>query len=227
MRRGHVLGEIGILTGEARTVGVRAVRDTELLALPREECDRLAETNGTWLRRVAQVVVERLVDDRPATASVLTLGVLLIGRSKTAVEMARSLRDTLNVGAPAVLESSGDARGQQWSAPGPIGSSFRVATSSTTERPGRRSGGPGAFGTVIVSSSWVMPAGRRLVCRWIWKASSLAARGRGPRPSCWSTPPRQGVRDSGRRGGWPPPERPNTSMSAEGTRATLTESPGC
>lgn len=111
MSRGHVLGEIGILTGEPRTAGVRAVRDSELLSLPREECDRLAESNGTWLRRVSQVVVERLVNrDRPGDSeSVLTLGIFSLDDPRTAVDIARSLRDTLNDSAPAVLESSGNA----------------------------------------------------------------------------------------------------------------------
>ena len=39
----------------------------------------------------------------------LTLGVFSLDDPRTAVEIARSLRDTLNDSAPAVLESSGNA----------------------------------------------------------------------------------------------------------------------
>ena len=80
--RGHVFGEIGMITGLPRAASVRAVRDTELVVLPADEFDRLAEERPGWLRRVAQIVVDRLVlpDVRPAGEQVLTLGVFTIGR---------------------------------------------------------------------------------------------------------------------------------------------------
>lgn len=60
MSRGHVIGEIGMLTGQVRAVGVRALRDSRLLAFSKEEFDSLAETHPSWMRRAAQIVIDRL-----------------------------------------------------------------------------------------------------------------------------------------------------------------------
>ena len=79
--RGHVFGEIGMITRQPRRAGVRAIRDTQLLVLPAEEFDRLVDQEPEWLRRAAQIVTERLRApslghplERVLTLSVFTAG---------------------------------------------------------------------------------------------------------------------------------------------------------
>jgi predicted acylesterase/phospholipase RssA/CRP-like cAMP-binding protein len=111
LSRGHVFGEIGMISRQPRAAGVRAVRDTELLVLPAAEFDRLAEERPGWLRRVAQIVVDRLVvsDRRPAGEQVLTLGVFPIGELERARDLLSTLADDLANGGPAVVRGEKDA----------------------------------------------------------------------------------------------------------------------
>ena len=60
MGRGETIGEIGILSGEPRSATVRAIRDSELLRLPREAFDAVADRYPQVLRTVAGTVVRRL-----------------------------------------------------------------------------------------------------------------------------------------------------------------------
>ena len=90
--RGQVLGEIGMLTGQRRTASVRAVRDSELLVLPRGEFDRLAHENPQWLRHVARIVVDRFVPSQSPSLDVervLTLGLFGLGESSPVSEVCR------------------------------------------------------------------------------------------------------------------------------------------
>lgn len=111
LSRGHVFGEIGMISGQPRAAGVRAVRDTELLVMPAAEFDRLAEERPGWLRRVAQIVVDRLVlpDRRPAGEQVLTLGVFTIGELEGARDLLSGLAGELADGGPAVVRGEQDA----------------------------------------------------------------------------------------------------------------------
>lgn len=109
--RGHVFGEIGMITGLRRAASVRAVRDTELLVLPADEFDRLAEERPGWLRRVAQIVVDRLVlpDRRPAGEQVLTLGVFTIGGTEGAGDLLSGLASELAGQGPSAVCRGPDA----------------------------------------------------------------------------------------------------------------------
>jgi NTE family protein len=111
MSRGHVVGEIGTLSSQPRTAGVRAVRDSELLALPLEEFDRLAELHPAWLRRVAEIVIDRLVAQEPHSEAerVLTLGIFAADDSGLAAEITDGLHGALSTHAPTVKRSAEDA----------------------------------------------------------------------------------------------------------------------
>jgi NTE family protein/lysophospholipid hydrolase len=58
--RGEAVGEMAVLTGDTRSTTVRAIRDTDLVRLSRDDFDRLAETYPQLLRQVAQLTVTRL-----------------------------------------------------------------------------------------------------------------------------------------------------------------------
>lgn len=57
---GEVVGEIGLLTGEARSASLWATRDSRLVRISQQAFDALAENNPDLLRRLAKVVVDRL-----------------------------------------------------------------------------------------------------------------------------------------------------------------------
>jgi predicted acylesterase/phospholipase RssA/CRP-like cAMP-binding protein len=109
--RGHVFGEIGMITREPRLASIRAVRDTQLLVIPADEFDRLADEQSGWLRRAAQVVTERLGSPsrRPLLEHVLTLGVFTLGEGRGAVDQMAELAAELGRHAPTALVGAADA----------------------------------------------------------------------------------------------------------------------
>jgi NTE family protein len=64
LRRGAVIGELGLLTDERRSASVRAVRDSTLLRLGREQFLAVADTGV--MTALAQVLAERLQRVAPA-----------------------------------------------------------------------------------------------------------------------------------------------------------------
>ena len=109
--RGHVFGEIGMITRQPRLASIRAVRDTQLLVLPADEFDRLADEQSAWLRRAAQIVTERLgsPDRRPRLEQVLTLGVFTVGEGRGALDQMSELAAEMGRHAPAALVRAADA----------------------------------------------------------------------------------------------------------------------
>jgi NTE family protein len=67
---GEVVGEMGILSGRVRTATVRALRDTDLVRLPREAFDRVIILHPQALLRVAQLLVQRLEATGPRSAGI-------------------------------------------------------------------------------------------------------------------------------------------------------------
>ncbi|WP_375204154.1 patatin-like phospholipase family protein [Hyphococcus sp.] len=59
VRAGEPVGEMSLLSGEPHSASVFALRDTELLAIPREEVDRLIEAHGDFAAALARVVLAR------------------------------------------------------------------------------------------------------------------------------------------------------------------------
>ncbi|MFT5040939.1 MAG: NTE family protein [Hyphomicrobiaceae bacterium] len=57
---GEAVGEIGLITGEARTATLTAIRDSDLIRLDRETFDRMAAIDPNLWRTLAGIVVGRL-----------------------------------------------------------------------------------------------------------------------------------------------------------------------
>lgn len=111
MSRGHVIGEIGMLTGQARSVGVRALRDSELLALSKEEFDNLADAHPAWLRQAAQIVVDRLTsaNQQPEPERVLTITMFRLDDALGSSEAVHGVVEMLTAAAPTIWRSANDA----------------------------------------------------------------------------------------------------------------------
>ena len=109
--QGQVFGEIGMLARAARTADVRAVRDTELLFLPAPEFDRLSDEHPGWLRRVAQVVVDRLAvpRQRPNEDPVCTITVVPVGEVNSLREVTSALASALGEDGKSVVVDRAEA----------------------------------------------------------------------------------------------------------------------
>jgi CRP/FNR family cyclic AMP-dependent transcriptional regulator len=60
LRAGEVLGELGALTGKARSAGAMARADTEILAIPREAFVRMLDAEPCVARNLLHVLADRL-----------------------------------------------------------------------------------------------------------------------------------------------------------------------
>ncbi|MCK5749449.1 MAG: cyclic nucleotide-binding domain-containing protein, partial [Oricola sp.] len=59
IRAGVPVGEMSILSGEPHSASVYALRDTELLTIPRESVDRLINEHGDFAAALARIVLTR------------------------------------------------------------------------------------------------------------------------------------------------------------------------
>jgi len=76
--RGESVGEMALLTGEARSATVYAIRDTELVRLRKETFERMVERHPRLMLEMARLIIERYrrmigspQDARPATLAIL------------------------------------------------------------------------------------------------------------------------------------------------------------
>ena len=96
-------------------MSVRAVRDTELLALPAADFNRLIEERPAVLRQVAHVVIDRLVvtDGEAETPDeVLTIAAVALAADDDVLdEVLTGLRDAFNAYGPSALARREDAPG--------------------------------------------------------------------------------------------------------------------
>lgn len=117
--RGAILGELGLLTGAARSASVRARRDAQLLRLSRDEFDAITVAHPGVLRTMAATVAGMLQAIAPATvhrprATVVTV----LGADPEApvepVERAlvTELRRTLRVECPGRVDGVGLERAE-------------------------------------------------------------------------------------------------------------------
>lgn len=59
IRSGEPAGEMSVLSGEAHSASVYALRDTELLTIARDDVDRLIEKHGDFAAALARIVLHR------------------------------------------------------------------------------------------------------------------------------------------------------------------------
>src|SRR5262245_35972879 len=96
---GESVGEVGLLTGGTRTAGVRAIRDSLLLAIDRAALHRLAATHGALALTLTAQLAERLRDRTAPDAGVArglgNLAVLPVQRSARVDAFAGALAAAL------------------------------------------------------------------------------------------------------------------------------------
>ncbi len=161
---GAVLGELALLTGEARSAGVRARRDSTLLEVPRAAFDRMVASDPAAARVVLTQVAEQLrtagaaaTVDQPAQPTVVAVVALDDGESRVAevaaVLLAR-LRSHLTVAAPGRGRAGRPGARRAGERPG----------AARRGRLGRGGGGTSACGRPTRSSWWGTATARRPAC---------------------------------------------------------------
>jgi predicted acylesterase/phospholipase RssA/CRP-like cAMP-binding protein len=96
---GDSVGELSLLTGAPRTVGIQAIRDSLLVRLDREAFDRLAEEYPSLVLRLASNVATLLQSKaraRPSTRDLKTISILPLDETPRAMEFCRELAARLD-----------------------------------------------------------------------------------------------------------------------------------
>ena len=111
---GECVGEMVLLSDAPRAATVRAVRDAELLCLPKAAFDHLASSSPQAMLRVARAIVVRLqrtLGSRPVQPAERILA-LVSGTPDLALrEVAAGIRDALdNIAETVVLDGTAEAR---------------------------------------------------------------------------------------------------------------------
>jgi predicted acylesterase/phospholipase RssA/CRP-like cAMP-binding protein len=104
--RGAALGELGLLTGESRAANVVAVRDSDLVRLPKAAFDALLERHPHAMMRIARAAALRLRDAarQPSRggAAPATFAIVAAGPGAPLPALARALAAALGADAPVV-----------------------------------------------------------------------------------------------------------------------------
>ncbi|MHB8384025.1 MAG: patatin-like phospholipase family protein [Candidatus Binataceae bacterium] len=116
---GETVGEMALLSGEPRSARVEALRDTELLRMPRGAFDLLIDSSPTAMRFMNGLLVRRLrnTSRRPASDDApRTLALQPLGADIDAAGFARELAGALTaLGRKVVIAGADDApRGTEW-----------------------------------------------------------------------------------------------------------------
>ncbi|MEM7351790.1 MAG: cyclic nucleotide-binding domain-containing protein, partial [Acidobacteriota bacterium] len=103
--RGEFVGEMAVVTGEPRSMTVRAMRDSQMLGFTRQRFDRITSRYPQILKAVTRVLVGRLSKNTgsevaPATGEVKTIAVVPAQRDAPWHELARRLAEALRTLGP-------------------------------------------------------------------------------------------------------------------------------
>jgi predicted acylesterase/phospholipase RssA/CRP-like cAMP-binding protein len=96
---GDSVGELSLLTGAPRTVGIQAIRDSLLVRLDREAFDHLAQEYPALALRLATNVAALLQNTaraRPSTRDLKTISILPLDATPRAAELCRDLASRLD-----------------------------------------------------------------------------------------------------------------------------------
>jgi len=96
--RGESVGELALLTGEARSATIRAIRDSELAMLSRSAFERAIKSDPTLIRQLAVQLAARQrqgADAATAPSNVRTIAVLPLDSSQEAAAFAGLLEQAL------------------------------------------------------------------------------------------------------------------------------------
>ncbi|MFZ1887704.1 MAG: patatin-like phospholipase family protein [Candidatus Binataceae bacterium] len=116
---GETVGEMAMLSGEVRSARVEALRDTELLRMPRAAFDQLIDSSSAAMRFMNGLLVSRLrnTSRRPASQDApCTLAIQPLAADVDAAAFARELSRALESrGHRAAIIGAADAgRGTEW-----------------------------------------------------------------------------------------------------------------
>jgi predicted acylesterase/phospholipase RssA/CRP-like cAMP-binding protein len=109
---GETVGEMALFTGERRSASVQAVRDSELLALPKAAFDRLLSQHPRSMLELARLIVrrnQRLLQHRTIRPTVKTIVVFPATRAIEALPLAWALTEVLSPLGVAELVDPGPA----------------------------------------------------------------------------------------------------------------------
>ena len=110
MTRGESIGEIALLTGEARTATVLAVRDSDLVRISRQAFDEIVGKYPAVMQTIARIVVQRLRAKEGlgfAAASGKCIAVLAAGTGNSARAFTERLVRALGTVGPTLHLSAG------------------------------------------------------------------------------------------------------------------------
>ena len=106
---GETIGEIGLLTGSARSASIRAVRDSLLLRMDTATFDRLARERPRLIRGIAGGIASRLRDrtagDTRERRRYRTVALLPLGETVHTESLADDLAGAIGPGGPAIVLS--------------------------------------------------------------------------------------------------------------------------
>jgi predicted acylesterase/phospholipase RssA len=104
--RGEMVGELEVLSGERRSLTVRAVRDSELVSLSRAELVRLASAHPEVMWHINRVIAHRLREEYTGDGRVhntlVTFALLPLGGAGPAADFAHELTGALSAFGPAL-----------------------------------------------------------------------------------------------------------------------------
>jgi len=110
LSHGDSVGELALLTGEARSATIRAIRDTELAALSRSSFERVIQSDPTLIRRIAVQLAARQRAGSDKTASgrnVRTIALLPVSAAAGVHHFGAALADALaSIGATKRLDGN-------------------------------------------------------------------------------------------------------------------------
>ena len=118
MLSGETVGEMALLSGEARSATVVAMRDSELLRLKKDGFTRLIEEHPRSLRFITDLLVRRLREPNTAGAddAIKTLAIIPLDPHKPASGFVRSLEKAFQEleTTPAVVDRHSSPRPVEW-----------------------------------------------------------------------------------------------------------------
>jgi predicted acylesterase/phospholipase RssA/CRP-like cAMP-binding protein len=110
--RGGILGELALLTGEARAASVLAVRDSDLLRLSKSAFDILLDSHPRAMMQIARAAASRLRrtghHSAPRSRAIRTFALMPARGDVPLAQFSRCLRDALGQHDSTVLLSSAD-----------------------------------------------------------------------------------------------------------------------
>jgi NTE family protein len=113
LRRGDVIGELGVLSRTPRSASVRAVRDSVLLQIPAAEIDSLVNRDLAALRAIVTSLGRQLQASRPASnpGPGVPAAIAIVGLTSSPRSLASELSEALTRCAPADVVRAHDVSG--------------------------------------------------------------------------------------------------------------------